>query len=165
MLEILRAEGLGEITAGEAKVRRAAVERVRISGLTIWGAAVTAVDQFINHYLLENVTTVLEVTLYNIIPTLGADSDVLQTVIKNQVVTRLSHEGRTTPPRLTRPFFRVVDEVLCKLRVAHVCGGIDPYDNDFDARRVGLPVRAGGFGWRKLEDTAVPAYLPSDSRL
>ena len=28
----------------------------------------------------------------------------------------------------------------------------DPYDNDFDARRVGLPVRAGGFGWRKLED-------------
>jgi hypothetical protein len=80
-------------------------------------------------------------------------------VIKNQVVTRLTHEGRTTPPRLTRPFFRVVDEVLCKLRVAHVCGGIDPYDNDFDARRVGLPVRAGGFGWRKLEDTAVPAYL------
>ena len=83
----------------------------------------------------------------------------MQTVIKNQVVTRLTHEGRTTPPRLTRPFFRVVDEVLCKLRVAHVCGGIDPYDNDFDARRVGLPVRAGGFGWRKLEDTAVPAYL------
>ena len=63
-------------------------------------------------------------------------------MIKNQVATRLTHEGRTTPPRLTRPFFRVVDEVLCKLRVAHVCGGIDPYDNDFDARRVGLPVRA-----------------------
>ena len=65
MLDILRAEALGEITAGEAEVRRAAVERVRISGLTIWGAAVTADDQFINHYLLENVTTVLEVTLYN----------------------------------------------------------------------------------------------------
>ena len=70
-----------EITAGEAEVRRAAVERVRITGLTIWGAAVTADDQFINHYLLENVTAVLEATLYNIIPTLGADSDVLQTVI------------------------------------------------------------------------------------
>ena len=159
MLEILRAEALGEITAGEAEVRRAEVERVRISGLTIWGAAVTADDQFINHYLLENVTAVLEATLYNIIPTLGADSDVLQTVIKNQVFTRLTHEGRTTPPRLTRPFFRVVDEVLCRLRVAHVCGGVDPYDNDFDARRVGLPVRGGGFGWRKLEDTAVPAFL------
>ena len=119
----------------------------------------TADDQFINHYLLENVTAVLEATLYNIIPTLGADSDVLQTVIKNQVFTRLTHEGRTTPPRLTRPFFRVVDEVLCRLRVAHVCGGVDPYDNDFDARRVGLPVRNGGFGWRKLEDTAVPAFL------
>ena len=80
----------------------------------------TADDQFINHYLLENVTAVLDVTRYNIIPTLGADSDVLQTVIKNQVVTRLTHEGRTTPPRLTRPFFRVVDEVLCKVRVMHV---------------------------------------------
>ena len=159
MLDILRAEALGEITEGEAEARRAAVEHVRISGLTIWGAAVTADDQFINHYLLENVTAVLDATLHEIIPTLGADSDVLQTVIKNQVVTRLTHEGRTTPPRLTRPFFRVVDEVLCKLRVMHVCGGIDPYDNDFDARRVGLPVRAGGFGWRKLEDTAVPAYL------
>ena len=112
MLEILRAEALGEITAGEAEVRRAEVERVRISGLTIWGAAVTADDQFMNHYLLENVTAVLEATLYNIIPTLGADSDVLQTVIKNQVFTRLTHEGRTTPPRLTRPFFRVVDEAL-----------------------------------------------------
>ena len=78
MLDILRAEGLGEITAGEAEARRAAVERVRISGLTIWGAAVTADDQFINHYLLENVTAVLDATLYNIIPTLGADSDVLQ---------------------------------------------------------------------------------------
>ena len=49
--------------------------------------------------------------------------------------------------------------MLRKLRVVYVCDGVDPYDNGIDARRVGLPVRDGGFGWRKLEETAVPAFL------
>ena len=81
MLEILRAEVLGEISHGQAEARRVRAGTVSVEGVTIWGAPVSADDRFYQHHLLEDVTACLQATLNNVIPTLGAEADVLQHVI------------------------------------------------------------------------------------
>lgn len=73
---------------------------VSVEGVTIWGAPVSADDRFYQHHLLEDVTACLQATLRNVIPTLGAEADVLQHVITKQIATQLMFHARTVPPRV-----------------------------------------------------------------